>query len=417
MRHHVLIVGRDKEVPGIIRSVGGPDVLLSLICRTSAVASIPDPESYHRIVAIAHDAAPGDWVEFALAIDRLDPVTAVGTFHELEQHHAARIAAALGLPMHDIDTVTAVHDKAVMRERLRAAGVDDTPFAIVRDAGEALQFAARYGFPLIAKPVQGAGSTGIARIHSAADLPAALARAGIRSQWSSGEVLLERLLPGPQFSVEAVSETNEHVVVGITAKSSSLDHLVELGHVCPAPLDADITSAVHELVARTLTALGVTFGVTHTEIVLTPDGPRIIETHVRYAGDRIATLVHDVTGVDVRECSARQALGQRVLDDVRAALCRPPTLASAIWFAAPDAPGVLRGIEGMDEAARIEGVVEVVPLLSRGDTTSVMRSTFDRGAYVRAIAPAAKEALDIAATAAAKVTFLVAHSHRSIETI
>lgn len=415
MRHHVLIVGRDKEVPGIIRAVGGPDVLLSLICRTSAVTSIPDPESYHRVVAVAHDAAPADWVAFALAIDRLDPVTAVGTFHELEQHHAARIAAALALPMHDIDTVTAVHDKAVMRERLRAAGVDDTPSAIVRDVTEAARFAARHGFPLIAKPVRGAGSTGIARVHSAAELPAALARAGIRSQWSSGDVLLERLLPGPQFSVEAVSEAKEHVIVGITAKSSSTDHLVELGHVCPAPLDADTTAAVHDLVTRTLTALGVTFGVTHTEIVVTPAGPRIIETHVRYAGDRIATLVHDVTGVDVRECAARQALGQSVLDDVRSALRHEPSRASAIWFAAPDAPGVLRGIEGIEAAARIDGVVEVVPLLSVGDTTSAMRSTFDRGAYVRAIAPTAKEALDTAATAAAKITFLLANSHRAAE--
>ncbi|HEU5469192.1 MAG TPA: ATP-grasp domain-containing protein [Actinophytocola sp.] len=417
MRHHVLIVGRDKEVPGIIRSVGGPDVLISLICRTSAVDSIPDPESYHRIVAVAHDAAPGDWVAFARTIHRLDPVTAVGTFHELEQHHAARIAAALGLPMHDIETVTAVHDKALMRERLRAAGVDDTPAAIVRDLTEATRFAERHGFPLIAKPVQGAGSTGIARIHSAADLPAALAKAGARSQWSSGEVLLERLLQGPQISVEAISEEREHVVVGSTAKSSSRDHLVELGHVCPAPLDEDTATAVRELVTRTLTALGVTFGVTHTEIVLTPEGPRIIETHVRYAGDRITALVHDVTGVDLRVCSARQALGQRVLDDVRAALRREPSGASAIWFTAPDAPGVLRGIEGIDDAARIEGVVEVVPLLSIGDPTNPMRSTFDRGAYVRALAPTAKEAIDTAATAAAKITFLLANSHRTTDLV
>lgn len=417
MRHHVLIVGRDKEVPGIIRTLGGPDVLMSLLCRTSAVDSIPDPTSYHRIVAIAHDAAPADWVAFAQVIHRLDPVTSVGTFHELEQHHAARIAAALGLPMHDLDTVTAVHDKALMRERLRAAGVDDTPSAIVRDLADATEFAARHGFPLIAKPVDGAGSTGIARVHSAADLPAAMATAGATSQWSSGEVLMERLLPGPQLSVEAVSEEKEHVVVGITAKSSSPDHLVELGHVCPAPLDEDTTAAVRDLVTRTLTALGVTFGVTHTEIVLTPEGPRIIETHVRYAGDRITTLVHDVTGVDLRECSARQALGQRVLDDVRAALRSTPSRASAIWFTAPDAPGVLRGIEGIDEATRGEGVVEVVPLLAVGDPTSVLRSTFDRGAYVRAIAPTAKEALDTAMTAAARITFLVAHSHRTAETV
>lgn len=409
MRHHVLIVGRDKEVPPILRSAGGPDVLISLLCRTSAVDSIPDPADYHRIVGVAHDADPADWVAFARTVHALDPVTAVGTFHELEQHHAARVAAALGLPMHSLDTVNAVHDKALMRERLRAAGVDDTPAAVVRDLAEATEFAREHGYPLIAKPVRGAGSTGIARVHSPEDLAVALERAGRTSQWSSGEVLLERLLAGPQISVEALSEDGAHVVVGVTAKSSSTDHFVELGHVCPAPLDDDVEAAVRDLVTGTLTALGVTFGVTHTEIVLTERGPRIIETHVRYAGDRITALVHDVTGIDLRECAARQALGQRVLDDVRAAVARRPGRAAAIWFTAPDAPGVLRAIEGMAEAERDDGVVEVVPLMSVGDATNTMRSTFDRGAYVRAVAPTAKEALDTASTAAARITFVVAN--------
>jgi biotin carboxylase len=417
MRHHVLIVGRDKEVPGIIRSVGGPDVLMSLICRTSAVDSIPSPDDYHRIVGVAHDADPADWVAFARTIHALDPVTAVGTFHELEQHHAARIAAALGLPMHDLDTVTVVHDKALMRQRLRAAGVDDTPAAIVLSVAAAMAFADEHGYPLIAKPVDGAGSTGIARIHSAADVPAALERAGAKSQWSSGAVLLERLLSGPQFSVEAISEGGEHVVVGVTAKSSSRDTLVELGHVCPAPLDPDVVVAMHDLVSRTLTVLGVTFGVTHTEVILTPEGPRIIETHVRYAGDRITSLVADVTGVDLRNCSARQALGQSVLADVRTSLRREPVGASAIWYAAPDAPGVLRAIEGLAEARAIEGVTEVVQLLLVGNETHPLRSTFDRGAYVRATAPTAKEALDIAATAAGKISFVLAHSHPATEVV
>jgi phosphoribosylamine-glycine ligase len=228
--------------------------------------------------------------------------------------------------------------------------------------------------------------------------------------------LVERLLPGPQISVEAISEDGEHVVAGVTAKSSSREHLVELGHVCPAPLDDDTVSAVHDLVARTLTALGVTFGVTHTEIVLTPEGPRIIETHVRYAGDRITSLVHDVTGIDLRECSARQALGQSVLGDVRAALRREPVGASAIWFTAPDAPGVLRAVEGLEEARDTASVTEVVPLLSVGDRTNPLRST-DRGAYVRAVGPTSKEALDAATTAAARISFVLSHSHAAGEVV
>lgn len=137
--------------------------------------------------------------------------------------------------------------------------------------------------------------------------------------------------------------------------------------------------------------------------------PRVL----RYAGDRITSLVDDVTGVDLRQCAARQALGQRVLGEVREAVRVAPSRASAIWFASPDAPGVLRVIEGAAEAARVPGVTEVATLLSPGDRTAPLRSTFDRGVYVRAVADTAENARAAAAAGAPKIMFVVESRHSS----
>ena len=58
-------------------------------------------------------------------------------------------------------------------------------------------------------------------------------------------------------------------------------------------------------------------GPTHTEIVLTESGPRLIETHLRFGGDSIWDLVTDATGVDLVKNQWRQMIGEKVLPGIR----------------------------------------------------------------------------------------------------
>ncbi|MDH6574586.1 ATP-grasp domain-containing protein [Kitasatospora sp. MAP5-34] len=417
MGAHVLVVGDAKEIPGLMRSIGGAETRTSVICRLTVVSGLRDVAEHQRVVGVAPEAGTAEWVELALAVHRADPVTAVGTFGERDQDRAAAIAAALGLPMHHPDTVAAVHDKALMRRILADAGVDETPAALVSGLAEAYAFAERHGYPLIAKPGRGAGSTFVARIASPADLAAAVELAGTASEWSSGTVLMERLLQGPQISVEALSEDGEHVVVGVCGKVSEPEHLVEVGHLCPAPLDAATRAEIERFVPAVLDALGIEFGVTHTELVLTAEGPRVIETHIRPAGDEIPSLVRDATGVDLIECVVRQTIGERVLGTVRATLAEPRARGAAIWFASPDAEGVLREVAGVAEAGAAEGVVEVAAHLTPGALTSRVSSSRERGLYVRAVGDSAEQALQRARTAAESVTFLVETRHLVTETV
>ena len=417
MRAHVLVVGGGGEIPGIIRSLGGGDARTSVICRTAVVNSLREPKGHTRIVALPADADPQEWIDSARAVHEAVPFTAVGSYGEIDQHHAARIAAALDLPMHSIETVAAVHDKALMRERLRRAGIDDTPAAIVGDLAEARAFAERHGYPLIAKPVQGAGSTYVASVAGPDDLEAAFERASTVSDWSTGTVLLERFLTGPQVSVEGLSENGEHLVVAVTAKFSEPRHLVEVGHVCPAELDGPTGESIVAYVSSVLTALGIRDGVTHTELVLTGAGPRIIETHVRLAGDEIPDLVREAVGVDLAECVAKQALGIPALSDAAKTLDEVRPQGSAIWFAVPDAPGTLRAVEGVDEASDLPGVTKVQALLKAGDRTGPLRSSYDRGASVRARAATAAEAVRLAREAAGRITFVVETRQAATETV
>jgi phosphoribosylamine-glycine ligase len=203
-------------------------------------------------------------------------------------------------------------------------------------------------------------------------------------------VFVEAYLDGPEYSVEALSEAGEHVVLAVTAKYTDPATRVELGHVVPAPLPADVVEQMADLALDVLRVIGVEFGPTHTEIVLTPVGPRVVETHVRMGGDDIWELVHAATGVDLIECVIRQAVGQKVLPQVRETLATPrPPHAEAIWFAVPPPVGELVDVVGVTEQDDAVISVSATP----GTVFSGLVSSYSRPASVRCGAETAEEAV------------------------
>ncbi|WP_431981508.1 ATP-grasp domain-containing protein [Streptomyces qinglanensis] len=406
MTEHVLVVGSGREFPTRLRRAL-PGVQTSVICRLEYVSKLRELTEHTRVIAVRHDAPDEEWVALAAAVHARHPFTRSIAFGERDQDRYAIVSEALGIEAHSPETVRLVQDKEAMRVRLREAGVDDTVSARVASAAELRAFAAGHGLPLVVKPISGAGSAGVTVVREEGGLGPAFERAaGDFAGIPDAGVLVERFHEGPQFSVEAFSELGEHEIVAITQKHSDPENFVELGHVSPAPLDAGQETAVREYVARLLDAVGVRAGATHTEVVLGPDGPRVIETHVRMGGDEVPALAQDVTGVDLAECLIRQTLGEKVLPGVREALRERPTdRASAIWFGAAPAAGELVELTGLEEARGMPGVTAVEPLVQPGSALAPLESSDDRVAYARAQAATAEEALDAARQAVARLGF------------
>jgi hypothetical protein len=91
-------------------------------------------------------------------IDRL-----VGALEQL-QVPMAQVREALGIAGMDERTARNVRDKARMKDVLREAGVPCARHALVHDAAQARAFAGEVGFPLVAKPPDGAGSQATYRL-------------------------------------------------------------------------------------------------------------------------------------------------------------------------------------------------------------------------------------------------------------
>ncbi|MEU6411121.1 ATP-grasp domain-containing protein [Microbispora sp. NPDC046933] len=284
------------------------------------------------------------------------------TFSEYQLARTAELAEACGLPFHSPEVVAGLVDKRRQRSRLHEAGVQSTRCRVVRKPEDVREALLDVGLPAVIKPRRGAGSVDTFRVDS---LEQAMAEAVRFLTGGATEFVVEELLPGdpdaagPDFgdyvSVESVVHDGVVRHVCVTGKLPLAEPFRETGMFQPAHLSERLTSEVLALTESALRALGVTRGVTHVEIKLTPDGPRLIEVNGRVGG-YVGALLRRSVRFDL----VRAAL--------RAALSLPPEIPEPafpavefVYFVVPPATaeGTLAGIRGLDEVAALDDVWQV----------------------------------------------------------
>lgn len=312
------------------------------------------------------------------------------------------IAAAcerLGLPGISMDTAVKSTDKGEMIKCFEAHGVEHPWFFILSDPSALDTVKNEITYPCISKPTDNSGSRGVMLIHSEEELRDAVAYSSENGR--SGGVIVEEYMKGPEVSVEIVVTDGRPHVLQVTDKlTTGAPHFVEMGHSQPSRLAEGDLVKIRDLACRAVRAVGIGNGPAHVEIMLTADGPKMVELGARMGGDCITThLVPLSTGVDMIEATIKIACGEK------------PDLApkwekgSAIRFL--DAPhGTITAIEGADEARAIDGIREISFTKGVGDTVGEIGSSTDRVGFVIAQADTAEAAVAVCenAQAAIKIT-------------
>jgi biotin carboxylase len=112
---------------------------------------------------------------------------------------AARLRERLGVPGMSVDTVRGFRDKQVMKERVAAAGLRVPRSVRVRTTADVRTAADQIGFPLILKPIAGAGSADTYRIETPAELDATLPK--LRHV---AEASCEEFVEGDEYTFDTV---------------------------------------------------------------------------------------------------------------------------------------------------------------------------------------------------------------------
>ncbi|MET7334474.1 ATP-grasp domain-containing protein [Nonomuraea sp. NPDC005650] len=319
-------------------------------------------------------------------------IAGVTTTSEFYVEAVAQTAASLGLPGNTPEAVARCRNKGRMRAALAAAALPSPAFAVIERGqdldGEVLRALARIALPCVVKPVDDTGSSSVALCSTPAEVVAhcrtiLAATTNVRGQPSAGASLIEGYLEGPEFSVEVISSPAGHRRVGITAKRvTHPPAFVERGHIFPAPVPAESAAVLTEATYCALDAVGVTHGVTHTEIKLIDSAGYVIEVNARPAGGMIPEVIAQSCGFELLGAHLGAACGLGLPEPPGAfnpagiafLLASPETL--------PAHEARLAAVCGLERARSVPGVTSVVVTAAPGSVVRPARSSYDRLGYV-----------------------------------
>jgi biotin carboxylase len=169
----------------------------------------------------------------------------------------------------------------------------------------------RLFYPAIIKPVDSFSSRGVYKVDSLDEVEKYIDE----TIWFSttGEFIFEEYMAGPEVSVESITFNGETNIIQVTDKTiTKYPNTVEIGHVQPSGLEQMKQDKIGLVVKNAIKALGLDNCATHTEVILTEEGPKVVELGARLGGDFITShLVPQSIGVNIEEATIDVALGYK----------------------------------------------------------------------------------------------------------
>ncbi len=301
----------------------------------------------------------------------IDGVMTLAT--DMPMRTVAAVARECGLVGISEDTAIKATDKAEMRAALQEAGVPVPNFRKAKNHDEFQQAVQEMPSSFMVKPADSSGSRGVIKVENRAYVEQAYAYA--RSYSRNGTVVVEECMTGPEVSVETLAVDGEIHVIQITDKiTTGAPHFVEMGHTQPTRLNcADEIEAVAIAANK---AIGIENGPSHTEIIVTKAGPKIVELGARLGGDCITThLVPLSTGVNMVEGCIRIALGERPMIE------QTLQQGSAIRYFQQHS-GTVNSIKGIELAEAMPGIEQISVVHGVGEQISDITDSGSRMGFV-----------------------------------
>ena len=300
----------------------------------------------------------------------------------------AAACSACGLPGISYDTAIRATDKAEMIKAFEKHGVEHPWYYVANNKQEFDEIVESVKYPCIIKPTDNAGSRGVILANDYKELKDAYNYS--QSESRRGAVIIEEYLQGPEFSVEVMVIDGEPNVLQITDKlTTGAPHFVEMGHSQPSVQNEDNQVKIRDLAIRACKAVGISCGPAHVEMILTNDGPKMVELGARMGGDCITThLVPLSTGIDMVRATIDIACGKKpeISQKIRKG--------SAIRYFNTSA-GRLNSIDGVEKAKRIPGIKEITIVKDAGTEIADIDSSTDRIGFVIAQADTAEDAVRV----------------------
>lgn len=267
----------------------------------------PDLDKYDHVEIIESFDKNG-WTEIrVLELHSQYNFRVILPHQEKDVIRAARLREYLGLPGQSVESAIAYRDKVRMKEMVRRAGVEVADFRTLDSPLDLYRFALDKGFPLIVKPVDGAGSWKVQVLSNMADLQTVLA-AGMPPQF-----MVEEFVEGTMYHADGIVQDGRILFSCVSRYlygCLAYKQLQSVGSIIVNP-HKSIAKRVNSLVAQVIEALPPSPVLAfHAEFFHTEaDRLLMCEVGSRTAGGRTMETIETAYGVNLAKAWVRLQCG------------------------------------------------------------------------------------------------------------
>ena len=317
---------------------------------------------------------------------KVDGVMAINDFGV---RAAAYVSQSLGLVGIDMDAAHAEINKGAMREVWQRAGLPIPDFRVISTVEKALDASEELGFPLVMKPTESAGGRGVSVVKNRDEV-----------EWSfdfakpfakNNRIIVESFLDGIEMTIEALTYKGKTQILAMSDKyKPEMRYRVATRLNYPAFFSEEILSDVRTVVTKAVKAIGIENGVSHTEVIVTNEGPKLVEMAARGGGGHIfSTIVKEVCGVNMVQELAKILTGET--PDLT-----PKYQRGCVYGFFHPPPGIIKAIHGFEEAKAAEGVIDIGIFKKIGDEVGDLINSLQRVGFFVVGASCRDEAVKLA---------------------
>lgn len=305
------------------------------------------------------------------------------------------IAKELKLPFAGENVSSILTNKLLLRNHCQSKGINQPSYREVTSLADIEGFFK--GSPIVLKPANRQASLGVIKISKREEIPQAWHEVinieetnQIPNREMKWNYLVEECMEGIEISSEVFVKNNQVLFINNTEKKITPGrYSVEIAHIVPARINEDTNKLVLNYVNELVNGINFENGVLHFEIMLTKEGPKIIEVAGRPPGDMIFKLIEYSYGFNPYAEYIKVLSKQ----DDKNIFTAEPYRGTCIYFLNQRRQGVWDG-KLAEHLLESPSILNWSIYIKPGDTIKEIKSSWDRIGHVITTSTTSNEAYE-----------------------
>lgn len=296
-------------------------------------------------------------------------IQAAFSFSEEALFNTAFIAEFFNLKGNDIDSVRKTQNKYLMRRILANHKEFSLPYKLVKTIDDIGSFVEENGKSVL-KPIGAYASKGVIEVNKGENYNNALKY----TNCYGSEILIEKYIYGRSFSIDILSLNGSHdILVILERKISEAPYYVTTAYTNDFDLSKETLGLIKDYCFKILNTLNIQQGISHIEIKLENNQPKLIELQMR-PGGRMHKIITYVSGEKILPKYIASVL------DMPYSFV-PVDNKVSVFFFYSNVKGCIISVKGINNILSNKSVVFLTSKMKIGTQINRIQSTKDRLGY------------------------------------